>query len=86
MRSQTNAYEVDNFRNFIPDDFVAAFRAAPGNGFGRARSKSKYPEGGVIYSRRMVAYEQRRETLAAYGIQSLKNPNILRPKSAGEGN
>jgi hypothetical protein len=38
-------------------------------------------EGGVIYSRRMVADEQRRETLAACGIQSLKNPNVPRPKA-----
>ena len=40
--------------------------------------------GGVIFSRRMVADEQLRETRAACGIQSLHNPNVPRPKRTGK--
>src|SRR5437899_2859018 len=35
---------------------------------------------GVIFSRRMVQDEKLRESRAAGGIESLKNPNVPRPK------
>jgi len=38
---------------------------------------------GVIFSRRMVQDEKVRELRAAGGVQSLKNPNVPRPKSNG---
>lgn len=36
---------------------------------------------GVIFSRRMVADEKLREARAGYGIQSLNNPKVPRPKT-----